>query len=314
MDLCSLTAVRELLAENSLSPRKSLGQNFLINPRVPVMIAERAAELARNTASGDAPIGVIEIGPGIGALTASLADRFDRVVALEIDPGLSSLFLKTFAERDNVKLISGDVMKTDVTELLEENFRDLIAEGGSVGVCANLPYYITTPVIMKLLESFDPVKPCPLSAITVMIQSEVADRLSAREGTPDYGSITASVALRANVAKNFDVSPGSFYPQPKVTSTVISIVPHGGIREVFPDSPDDDGECREFFKTVSEIIEASFAQRRKTLTNALSGLYPKESVSAALDKTGKNRDIRGEKLSAYDFCALGFQLYGEKDK
>ena len=302
-----------MLAENGLSPRKSLGQNFLINPRIPAMIAERSADLARINVSGEARVGVIEIGPGIGALTAELAEVFDRVIAVEIDTGLAELFEKTFADFENVKLIVGDVMKTDVPALLEDHFGDILASGGSVSVCANLPYYITTPVIMKLLESFDPTGKCPFSSLTVMIQSEVADRLTARAGTPEYGSITASVSLRADVVKNFDVSPGSFYPPPKVTSTVISIIPHGGIRERFSDAPEDDIECRDFYDATSKIIDASFAQRRKTLTNALSGMYPKESVASALIRLGKNPDIRGERLSAEDFCALAFQLNTRKE-
>ena len=313
MDLCSVSRIRGMLADNGLSPRKSLGQNFLINPRIPEMIAGRSAELARGAVSDEAPIGVIEIGPGIGALTAELAEVFDRVVAVEIDSGLAGLFRKTFSEYENVILIEGDVLKTDVSSMLDDHFSDILAAGGSVSVCANLPYYITTPVIMKLLESFDPAGKCPFSALTVMIQSEFADRLAAVAGSSDYGSITASVSLRADVVKNFDVSPGSFYPPPKVTSTVISIIPHGGIREIFPDAPVDDPECRKFFEYTSNIIEAAFAQRRKTLTNALSGLYPKESVASALVKIGKSADIRGERLSAEDFCALSFQLNFRKE-
>ena len=313
MDLCSVSRVREMLAENSLSPRKSLGQNFLINSRVPKMIAKRSAELARNSESDETPIGVIEIGPGIGALTVELAEVFDRVIAVEIDKGLAGLFEKTFSEYENVKLIVGDVMKTNVPALLCDHFGDILDAGGSVSVCANLPYYITTPVIMKLLESFDPTGKCPFSSITVMIQSEVPDRLAALPGTPEYGSITASVSLRADVVKNFDVSPGSFYPPPKVTSTVISIIPNGGIREVFPDAPVEESECRKFFEQTTGIIEAAFSKRRKTLTNALSGMYPKESVASALIKIGKNADIRGERLSAEDFCALSSQLNIRKE-
>ena len=313
MDLCSVSRIREMLSANGLSPRKSLGQNFLINPRIPEMIAERSTELARRAISDKAPIGVIEIGPGIGALTAELAVVFDRVVAVEIDAGLAGLFRKTFSQYENVVLIEGDVLKTDFQAVLDDHFSDILALGGSVSVCANLPYYITTPVIMKLLESFDPAGKCPFSSLTVMIQSEVADRLTARPGTAEYGSITASVSLRADVVKNFDVSPGSFYPPPKVTSTVISIIPHGGIREVFPDAPADDPECRKFFEDTSIIIEAAFAQRRKTLTNALSGLYPKETVASSLLRIGKSADVRGERLSAEDFCALSFQLNFRKE-
>ncbi|MBR7032179.1 MAG: ribosomal RNA small subunit methyltransferase A [Clostridia bacterium] len=313
MDLCSVSAVKRLLSENSLSPRKSLGQNFLINARIPEMIAESSSEFARKSISNNVPIGVIEIGPGIGALTDELANYFDRVVSVEIDPGLSLLFKKTFAGYNNVELISADILKTDIPALVSDCFNDVVSEGGNVSVCANLPYYITTPVIMKLLESFGPTVKNPLSSVTVMIQSEVADRLCAQPGSSDYGSITASVRLRANVVKLFDVSPGSFYPPPKVNSTVIRIIPHGGIREVFPGAPDDNTECRKFFELTSKIIEASFSQRRKTLTNSLSGLFPKDKTASALVKIGKNPDVRGERLSTEDFCALTHMLLTEKE-
>ena len=308
MDLCSLSNVRKMLADNSLSPRKSLGQNFLVNPGVPEMIAEKSAMLARRDINSDAPIGVIEIGPGIGALTERLSQYYDRVVALEIDRGIASLFEKNFSRYENVKLILGDVMKTDIHALISENLADIMSAGGTVSVCANLPYYITTPVIMRILESFDPTEKLPLSSVTVMIQSEVADRLTAKAGTSEYGSITASVSLRGNTIKNFDVSPGSFYPPPKVKSTVISIIPHGGIREICPDFSGNNEELRFFFHKVSKVIEAAFAQRRKTLTNALSGLYSKEDVVSALEIIGKSTDIRGERLQASDYCALVNQL------
>lgn len=303
MDLTSPSEVRRMLADFSLSPRKSLGQNFLINPSIPVMIAERAADAADGS-----PLGVIEIGPGVGALTQRLAERFDRVLAVEIDEGLSEMFKKTFSGFDNVSLVNADFLKTDVPSLIADHFSDILAAGGSVGFCANLPYYITTPVIMKILESFDPCQPLPLSSITVMIQKEVADRLASEPGGENYGSVTASIGLKCSVKKLFDVSPGSFYPAPKVSSTVISLHPHGGIREVFGDTPSDPDECRSFYSNVTAAIAAAFSQRRKTLTNSLSSLYPKSAVSDALGEIGLRNDVRGERLSPRDFCRITYLL------
>ena len=307
MDLCSPSEVKRLLESRSLSPRKALGQNFLINPSVPQMIAERSYEAARNQ-SGDGPLGVIEIGPGVGALTARLAEYYDKVVAVEIDRGLADLFAETFADSDNVELVFGDFMKIDLPGLISERFSDILASSGSVSVCANLPYYITSPAIMKLLDSFPPGGRVPFSSVTVMVQTEVANRLAAPAGSSDYGAITAAVALKADVRKLFTVSPGSFYPPPKVTSSVIGVIPHGGIREVFGDCPSDDDGCKAFFDAVSGVISASFAQRRKTLVNALSSVYGKDTIRSALLKLGFREDVRGEKLSASDFCKLTNEL------
>ena len=183
-----------------------------------------------------------------------------------------------------------------------------MAAGGSVSVCANLPYYITTQVIMKLIEGFPPSGPLPFSAFTVMVQLEVARRLAAEAGSADYGSISASLALRCGVEKLFDVGPGNFLPAPKVSSAVVGIVPHGGIRQVCPDAPQDPDGLLRFAERVSGLIAMAFGQRRKTLTNALSGKYPKEKTAAALEACGLRGDIRGERLSAEDFCSLALAL------
>ena len=183
MDLCSLTTVRSLLDKYGLAPRKGFGQNFLINASVP----ERIAACSRGYAPKDRPAGVLEIGPGVGALTQFLAREYDRVVSVEIDRGLIPL------------LGEADFMELDLSAFLEERFGDLTASGGTVSVCANLPYYITTPVIMKLVESFPPDRPLPFSSFTVMVQTEVARRLAASAGSADYGSISASLALRCRV-------------------------------------------------------------------------------------------------------------------
>ena len=299
-DLCNLQTVRSLLERYNLAPKKGFGQNFLINPMVP----ERIAELSSSFADHTKPTGVIEIGPGVGALTQYLAGEYDKVVAIEIDRGLIPLLGEVFADFDNVTVVEADFMNVDLHAFLREHFGEIIDAGGSISVCANLPYYITTPVIMKLLEAFPLTEKIPLSSIVVMIQLEVARRLAATPAQSDYGSISAEIALRAEAKKLLDVSAGNFLPVPKVASAVVGIVPHGGIREVYPDAPADDTECLAFSAKVSELITLAFGQRRKTLINAVSEKYPKDKVAAALEQCGLRTDIRGEKLTAADFCHL----------
>ena len=299
-DLCNLSTVRSLLERYDLAPKKGFGQNFLINPMVP----ERIAELSSSFADHTKPTGVIEIGPGVGALTQYLAGEYDKVVAVEIDRGLIPLLGEVFEDFDNVTVVEADFMNIDLHAFLREHFRDILDAGGSVSVCANLPYYITTPVIMKLLEAFPLTEKIPLSSIVVMIQLEVARRLAATPAQSDYGSISAEIALRAEAKKLLDVSAGNFLPVPKVASAVVGIVPHGGIREVYPDAPADDAECLAYSAKVSELITLAFGQRRKTLINAVSEKYPKDKVAAVLEECGIRPDIRGEKLSASDFCRI----------
>ncbi len=304
MDLCSPAVVRGLLDKYGLAPKKGFGQNFLINASVP----ERIAAASRAYAGDDGPAGVLEIGPGVGALTQFLAREYDRAVSVEIDRGLIPLLGEALAEYENAAVVEADFMKLDLPAFLEERFGDLLRDGGTVSVCANLPYYITTPVVMKLIESFPADRPLPFSSITVMVQAEVARRLAAAAGSADYGAISASLALRCHVEKLFDVSPGNFLPAPKVSSAVVGIVPHGGIREVWPDAAAyAEGEAR-FAERVGDLIALAFGQRRKTLVNALSGRYPKEKTAAALAACGLRADIRGERLSAADFCRLAERL------
>lgn len=303
-DLCNPKTVRELLDRYELAPKKGFGQNFLINSAIP----ERIAELSSSFAEHSKPAGVIEIGPGVGALTQYLADEYDKVVAVEIDRGLIPLLSEVFSDRDNITVVEADFMNIDVRAFLSEHFGDILDAGGSVSVCANLPYYITTPVIMKLLEAFPLTEKIPLSSIVVMIQLEVARRLAATSSQSDYGSISAEIALRAEAKKLLDVSAGNFHPVPKVASAVVGIIPHDGIREVYPDSPTDDEKCLEFADRVSELITMAFGQRRKTLVNAVSEKYPKERVVAVLEECGIRPDIRGEKLSAVDFCHIADKL------
>lgn len=299
-DLCNVQTVCSLLERYGLAPKKGFGQNFLINPTVP----GRIAELSVSFADRGRPSGVLEIGPGVGALTQYLAGVYDKVVAVEIDHGLIPLLGEVFAGADNVTIVEADFMSLELRTFLHEQFGDLLAAGGTVGVCANLPYYITTPVIMKLLEAFPLTEKIPLSSLVVMIQLEVARRLAATPAQPDYGSISAEIALRANAKKLLDVGAGNFLPVPKVASAVVGIVPHGGIREVYPDAPADDAACLRFSAQVSELITLAFGQRRKTFLNAVSEKYPKEKTAAVLEACGIRPDIRGEKLSAADFCRL----------
>ncbi len=202
MNLTDLSCVRDIMQRHGIAPQKRYGQNFLINPTVVARIADTCA---------DREAGVIEIGPGIGTLTRELSPRFRKVVALEIDTSLIPVLGETLGDLDNVKVINADAMKTDLAALVKEEF-----DGMPVYVCANLPYYITSPIVMSLLESGG-----IFEAVTVMIQKEVADRFCAGAGSADYGAITLAVNYYSEVEKCFNVAPGNFMPPPKVTSSVI---------------------------------------------------------------------------------------------
>lgn len=285
IDPTNYAEARRLLEKYGLSPKKSFGQNFLINPRVPDKIAAAAvAGLPDDCA-------VIEIGPGIGALTCRLADCFKKVIAIELDRGIIEPLSEVLAEYDNVTVINHDIMKLDVNALIEQELPNM-----PVAIAANLPYYITTPVIMKLLDVKN------IKKITLMIQAEVADRLAAQPGTAEYGAITVAVALRAKVQKCFDVSPGNFLPPPKVTSTVISIYPNeNGIRDIYDDIPAGDVD---FLQSVGDVVSATFSMRRKTLANTLGSKFGKDNVISAITELGFDPNVRGERLSAVDFCRL----------
>lgn len=275
MKLTEISTVKALCEEYGFGFKKKFGQNFLVNPRVPAMIAENSAGTC-----------VLEIGPGIGTMTRELSEVCEKVVAVEIDTSLAPLLDCTLSDLDNVEIVFADIMKTDIAALCREKFGDR-----PVSVCANLPYYITTPVIMYLLECGVEFK-----SITVMIQKEVADRLCAAPSTPEYGAITLSCARYGKVKKLFSVPRSAFYPVPGVDSAVVSIIP----------SEREDIYVKDE-KMLTRLIRASFNQRRKTLVNGMSSEfsgYTKEQLSSLLTSLGFRADVRGETLSLADFAKI----------
>ncbi len=282
MDLCNLSVIKSLMADEGITFRKEFGQNFLINRMVPEDIADNCAEFAETM--------ILEIGPGIGCLTKELAERYKKVVAVEIDKGLIPILNKTLSDYDNVTVINDDIMKLDLSELIRE-----YSNGLPVAVCANLPYYITTPIIMGLLESGVKFK-----SITVMIQKEVADRLTAAPGKSDYGAITAVLGYYGSTKKLFRVSASSFIPAPKVDSAVICI-------DLY-DEPKYNLKDEVLFK---KIIKFAFEMRRKTLVNALCSKmneFTREEVVKAIVAIGHDERVRGECLSTEDFASLANAL------
>lgn len=286
MDLCNISVIKSLMAEAGITFRKEYGQNFLTNRIIPEDIADMCTD--------DSETLIIEIGPGIGCLTAELASRYRKVVAIEIDRGLIPILDKTLAEFDNVTVINEDVMKIDLHDLVEK-----YSNGMPVSVCANLPYYITTPILMYLLESG--VK---FSSITVMVQNEVASRLVAKAGSSDYGAITAILGYYGTAKKLFKVSAGCFMPAPKVDSAVVRI-------DLYREpayTPIDE-------KLFRNTIKAAFEMRRKTLQNAISAKlgFDKELITRAILSVGHPADVRGERLSTEDFVKLSDFLYKNKN-
>ena len=282
MNLCDIRTIKDTMAMFGLTFRKEFGQNFLTDREVVAEIAESCG--GPNTKT------VLEIGAGCGSLTHELALRYENVVALEIDRGLIPLLKYTLGEHRNIKVINADVMKTDIPELLGDAF-----EKGGVSVCANLPYYITTPILLELLDSR-----LPFDSITVMIQSEVADRLCALPGTPNYGSVTAYLNYFGTCKKLMKVPAGKFLPPPKVDSAVVRI-------DLYRDRPCKPADEKIFFRTM----RAAFEQRRKTLPNALSagfGEISKAEITDAILSCGFDANIRGERLSVSEFCALSDKL------
>lgn len=269
MDLTNISTVKEILSRHGFNFSKGLGQNFIINPGICPKIAENG--------NAKAGYGVLEIGTGIGVLTKELAIRADKVTAVEIDTRLLPILKETLAEFDNVKIINEDVMKCDLHELIKNEFAGL-----RVAVCANLPYYITSPILMLLLENR-----LPVDSITVMVQKEAAQRLCAKVGSRESGAITVAVNYYGEAHQLFGVSRGSFMPSPNVDSAVIRIDP----RPV----PLLDEEAEKYF---FKVVRGGFSQRRKTAANAVSSQLgiPKETVYAALRDAGLPDTARLEQL------------------
>lgn len=279
--LSDIGTIKEILTKYGFSFSKALGQNFLINPSV----CPKMAKLS----GADKGVGVIEVGPGIGVLTCELAKLADKVVAIELDKRLLPVLDDTLSEYDNIKVINDDVLKTDLHKLINEEF-----QGMDVVVCANLPYYITSPVIMKLLE-----ERLPINSITVMVQKEAADRLCAPLGTRQSGAVTVAVNYYAQAQMLFKVSAGSFMPPPKVDSAVIRL----DIRN----NPTVDVENEQM---LFKVIKASFAQRRKTLLNTLSNSlsFTKKELTQVLENVGIATSARAEQLKLEDFAAIANEL------
>lgn len=280
-NLSDISVVKRVLSKHGFNFSKALGQNFLINPSVCPRMAENCG--------ADENTGVIEIGAGIGVLTAELAKRAKKVVSIELDTRLLPVLSETLSEFDNVEIVNADVMKTDLHALIKEKF-----QGMDVVVCANLPYYITSPIITMLLEEKLPIK-----AITVMIQKEAADRLSTPVGSRDSGAITVCTNYYAEVKHLFNVSRGSFMPPPNVDSTVIKL-------QIRPEPAVKVSDEKKFFR----MVKAAFAQRRKTAVNSIaSGMgLSKNQVAEALQKSGLDVNVRAEKLTMEELAALSENL------
>ena len=291
MNLCDINTVKRLMSKYATGTKKGFGQNFLINEEIPYNIANESYSYhsMKNKALKKA---VIEIGPGIGSLTSELCRLYDKVVAVEIDKTLIPILGETLGEFSNVEVINEDFLKLNLDEFLEKNLGEC-----TISVCANLPYYITTPIIMALLENARRENgTSKFTSITVMVQKEVANRLCADSKSSDYGAITASINYYGEAKKLFDVSPDNFLPAPKVTSSVVRI-------ELY-DEPKYKVKSEYM---LSRVIAGAFAQRRKTLLNSLSSSFAelsKEQIAKIIEGIGFDINIRGERLSISDFCTL----------
>lgn len=283
-NLSNISVIKDICQRFGFSFSKSLGQNFIINPSVCPRIAEMGG--------ADAETGVIEIGTGFGVLTHELAKRAKKVVAIELDTRLLPVLEYTLSEHKNVKVINEDVLKVDLASLIREEFA-----GMDVVVCANLPYYITSPIIMALLEQRLPIK-----AVTVMVQKEAAARLCAAMPSRDCGAVTAAVRYYSDPRVLFPVSRGSFMPAPNVDSCVIRL----DVKKELPLSGEQE-------RRLFTVIKGAFSQRRKTLQNTLGSSLglPKPAVADALLKIGQKPTARAEELSLEDFIRLNEALMGQ---
>lgn len=279
-NLSNIGVIKEILNKHGFTFSKKLGQNFLINPSVCPRIAEMG--------HAEKGFGILEIGPGIGVLTNELAKRADKVVAVEIDSRLIPVLKETLAEHNNIKVINADILELDLRKLIEDEF-----EGMRVAVCANLPYYITSPIIMTLLQSR-----LPIASITAMVQKEAGVRLCAPLGTREAGAVTVAVDYFSKAKILFDVSRGSFMPAPNVDSCVVRF----DLREETP-KPCDEAF---FFK----VVKGMFSQRRKTILNCVSGSMglDKTLVERAIEAAGLNKSARPEELSMAEMVAFADRL------
>ncbi len=277
MELSNINHIKALLARHGFHFSKAMGQNFIIDSSVCPRMAEFCA------GSGD--FGVIEIGPGIGVLTKELSKTAKKVVAIELDKRLIPILGETLSECSNVEVIHGDAMRLDLNALIAEKMAGL-----QTAVCANLPYYITSPIIMGLLEAR-----LPLDNITVMVQKEAAQRLCAAPGERDCGAVSAAVRYYCNPEILFHVSRDCFLPAPKVDSAVISLK----LRKEPPITPRDE-------KLFFQCVKAAFSQRRKTVLNSVSATLclDKQQLSAALAAAGVSPTARAEALTMNELCAL----------
>ncbi|VEF50007.1 dimethyladenosine transferase [Bacillus freudenreichii] len=292
-DIATPLRTKEIMDKYGFSFKKSLGQNFLIDPNVLRNITENAG-LTKET-------GVIEIGPGIGALTEHLARTAKKVVAYEIDQRLLPILADTLSPYENVKVIHEDVLKADINQMIEEEFADV----KDIMVVANLPYYVTTPIILKLLE-----KNLPIRGIVVMLQKEVGDRIAAKPGTKEYGSLSIAIQYYTTAETVMIVPKSVFIPQPNVDSAVI--------RMLLRESPAVSVKNERFFFNIAKM---SFAQRRKTLMNNLTSGLPdgkkrKSEIADALEAAGIEPSRRGETLSMGEFGTLSdalFPIFGNSE-
>ena len=281
VNVCDIDVMKPLLAEHGFRFSKAKGQNFLIAPWVPEAIAERSGV--------DGSVGVLEIGPGIGPLTQQLCKRAGKVCAVEVDTRLKPILDITVGEFSNLEILWDDVLKLDIPALTAEKFGTLRPMA-----CANLPYYITSPILTALLEA-----DC-FEAVTVMVQKEVAQRIAARPGTPDYSAFTVFCQYYAEPELLFDVPAHCFVPQPKVTSAVITL-------RVRKERPWEIRDQAVFFRTV----RASFAMRRKKLANGLAAGFPelgKSGAEAVIAAAGFDANVRGETLGLPEFAKIANEI------
>ena len=281
--LTDISVIKRVMGEHNVTFSKGLGQNFLVNPTV----CPRMAEAVKDGATGK--IGVLEIGAGVGVLTKELLERADKVVCIELDTRLFPVLNDTLSGYDNLTLINEDILKADLDSIIKEHF-----EGMEIFVCANLPYYITSPVIMRLLE-----EKLPFNKIIVMVQKEAADRLCAKVGTRESGAVTVAVYYYAQARKLFDVSRGSVMPSPKVDSCVIELdLTKKGDYKVTDEAL--------FFK----MVKSAFAQRRKTILNSLSsGMgIEKEKITLAVENAGLSLTARAEALTMDELVTLSNKI------